>query len=54
MAHKKNFQSNLMGCSMDIRLSESEVEKMVTKHGFIKKKTVDIGEYSYLITFLSP
>jgi ubiquinone/menaquinone biosynthesis C-methylase UbiE len=37
-----------------IRLSEDEVEKMVTRHGFVKKKTVDIGEYNYLMTFLSP
>lgn len=36
-----------------IRLSEAEVEKMVKKHGFVKKKTVDIGEYNYLMTFRS-
>jgi len=42
------------GPPMYIRLSENEVEKMVTKHGFVKKKTVDIGEYNYLMTFLSP
>ena len=35
-----------------IRLSEAEVEKMVTKHGFVKKETVDIGAYNYLMTFL--
>ena len=34
-----------------IRLSEAEVEKMVTRHGFVKKETVDIGEYNYLMTF---
>ncbi len=37
-----------------IRLSENEVEKMVTSHGFVKKQTIDIGEYNYLMTFLSP
>jgi ubiquinone/menaquinone biosynthesis C-methylase UbiE len=36
-----------------IRLSEAEVEKMVTRHGFVKKQTVDIGAYNYLMTFLS-
>ena len=36
-----------------IRLSEAEVEKMVTRHGFVKKEAVDIGEYNYLMTFLS-
>ncbi len=35
-----------------IRLSEAEVEKMVTRHGFVKKQTVDIGAYNYLMTFL--
>jgi len=41
------------GPPVHIRLSEAEVEKMVTRHGFIKKETIDIGEYNYLITFLS-
>ena len=36
-----------------IRLSEAEVEKMVTRHGFVKKQTVDMGAYNYLMTFLS-
>ncbi len=31
---------------------EAEVEKMVTRHGFVKKQTVDIGAYNYLMTFL--
>jgi hypothetical protein len=38
---------------MHVRLSEAEVEKMVTQHGFVKNKTMDIGEYNYLMTFLS-
>ena len=41
------------GPPVHIRLSEDEVEKMVTRHGFVKKETVDIGEYNYLMTFLS-
>jgi len=41
------------GPPVHIRLSEAEVEKMVTRHGFVKKETVDIGEYNYLMTFLS-
>lgn len=42
------------GPPMGIRLSDIEVEKMVTRHGFQKKDAVDIGEYNYLMTFLSP
>jgi ubiquinone/menaquinone biosynthesis C-methylase UbiE len=34
-----------------IRLSEDETEKMVTFYGFKKVKTVDIGEYNYLMIF---
>ena len=41
------------GPPIHIRLSEAAVEKMVTKHGFIKKETIDMGEYTYLMTFLS-
>lgn len=41
------------GPPINIRLSEAQVEKIVTKHGFVKKETVDIGEYTYLTTFLS-
>ncbi len=41
------------GPPVHIRLSEAEVEKMVTRHGFVKKETIDIGEYNYLMTFLS-
>ncbi|MBT3388343.1 MAG: class I SAM-dependent methyltransferase [Desulfobacula sp.] len=41
------------GPPVHIRLPEAEVEKMVTRHGFVKKETVDIGEYNYLMTFLS-
>jgi ubiquinone/menaquinone biosynthesis C-methylase UbiE len=42
------------GPPMHVRLSEAEVEKMVTRHGFVKKKTLDIGETNYLMTFISP
>ncbi len=41
------------GPPVHIRLSEDEVEKMVTRHGFVKKETIDIGRYNYLMTFLS-
>jgi ubiquinone/menaquinone biosynthesis C-methylase UbiE len=41
------------GPPVHIRLSEAEVEEMLTKHGFVKMETVDIGEYNYLMTFLS-
>ena len=41
------------GPPVKIRLSEDEVEKMVTDYGFKKEKTADIGEYNYLMTFQS-
>lgn len=41
------------GPPIDIRLSEDEVEKMVTGYGFKKIKSVDLGEYNYLMTFRS-
>lgn len=34
-----------------IRLSEDQTEKMVTGYGFKKIKTVDIGDYNYLMIF---
>jgi len=41
------------GPPVKIRLSEDEVEKMVTGYGFQKEKTADIGDYNYLMTFQS-
>jgi ubiquinone/menaquinone biosynthesis C-methylase UbiE len=41
------------GPPVHIRLSEDEVEKMVTGYGFQKGKTADIGEYNYFMTFYS-
>lgn len=41
------------GPPIKIRLSEDDVDKMVTGYGFKKMKTVDIGAYNYLITFKS-
>jgi len=41
------------GPPIAIRLSEDEVEKMVTGYGFKKIKSVDLGEYNYLMTFRS-
>lgn len=39
------------GPPMKIRLSEGDIEKIVTAHGFRKIKTVDIGDYNYLMMF---
>jgi ubiquinone/menaquinone biosynthesis C-methylase UbiE len=39
------------GPPIKIRLSEKETEKMVTGYGFRKIKTVDIGDYNYLMIF---
>ncbi len=41
------------GPPIQIRLSEVEVEKMVTGYGFNKGKVADIGDYNYLVTFRS-
>ncbi|WP_299980999.1 methyltransferase domain-containing protein [Desulfobacula sp.] len=41
------------GPPIRIRLSEDEVEKMITGYGFKKDKTADIGAYNYLMTFRS-
>ncbi len=41
------------GPPISIRLSEDEVDKMVTGYKFKKVKTVDIGDYNYLMTFRS-
>ena len=41
------------GPPMKIRLSENDTEKMVSDYGFKKVKTVDIGEYNYLMMFKS-
>ena len=41
------------GPPVHIRLSEDEVEKIVTGYGFKKGKVADIGEYNYLMTFNS-
>lgn len=41
------------GPPIKIRLSADEVDKMVTGYGFRHMKTVDIGDYNYLMTFKS-
>ena len=41
------------GPPIHIRLSEDEVEKIVTGYGFRKGKIADIGAYNYLMTFYS-
>lgn len=43
----------LPGPPVHIRLSEDEVEKIVTGYGFRKGKIADIGAYNYLMTFYS-
>lgn len=39
------------GPPLKIRLSEADTEKIVTSCGFKKIKTVDLGDYNYLILF---
>ncbi|MFA5902478.1 MAG: methyltransferase domain-containing protein [Desulfobacula sp.] len=41
------------GPPVKIRLSEEEVDGLVIKQGFKKWKSVDLGEYNYLVTFKS-
>ncbi|MBU0993486.1 MAG: methyltransferase domain-containing protein [Proteobacteria bacterium] len=41
------------GPPIHIRLSENEVEKLVTGYGFEKSKVTDIGKYNYVMTFRS-
>ena len=41
------------GPPISIRLSEEETEALVTKNGFKKIKSTDIGKYNYLMTFQS-
>ncbi|MCM2285568.1 MAG: methyltransferase domain-containing protein [Desulfobacula sp.] len=41
------------GPPVQIRLSDQDTDRLVTPYGFKKGKTVDMGEYHYLTTFLS-
>jgi len=41
------------GPPISIRLSEEETESLVTKNGFKKITSVDLGDYNYLMTFRS-
>lgn len=41
------------GPPIQIRLSEGEVDELVTGYGFRKLKTTVIGDYNYLMTFRS-
>lgn len=41
------------GPPIHIRLSADEVDKIVTGYGFKYMKTVDLGDYNYLMTFRS-
>jgi hypothetical protein len=39
------------GPSIQVKLSPEEVERIVTPHGFTKRRFVDLGQYTYLILF---
>ena len=39
------------GPPLSIRMSPEEVEKIITKYGFEKVKTAEVGKYHYAITF---
>jgi len=41
------------GPPIKIRLSENEVDKIVTGYNFKKIKTVDVGDFNYMMTFQS-
>ena len=41
------------GPPIKIRLSENEVNKIVTGYNFKKIKTVDVGDFNYMMTFQS-
>ena len=40
------------GPPLSLRMSPEEVERIISKYGFKKKKIVEIGEYQYAITFV--
>jgi ubiquinone/menaquinone biosynthesis C-methylase UbiE len=40
------------GPPLKIRLAPEEVENLIIPFGFTKKKTLDLGPYNYLITFV--
>lgn len=39
------------GPSITVKLSPEELEALVTPHGFVKKLHVEVGPYTYLMTF---
>jgi hypothetical protein len=41
------------GPPIKIRLSENEVNKIVTGYNFRKIKTVEVGNFNYMMTFQS-
>ena len=41
------------GPPIKIRLSENDVNKIVTEYNFKKIKTIDVGDFNYMMTFQS-
>ncbi|WP_022665423.1 class I SAM-dependent methyltransferase [Desulfospira joergensenii] len=41
------------GPPIQIRLGQDEVEAMASRQGFVRDQSADIGEYNYLMTFIS-
>jgi ubiquinone/menaquinone biosynthesis C-methylase UbiE len=39
------------GPPISIRMTPEEVEKIISKYGFKKKKVIDVGKYHYTVTF---
>ena len=39
------------GPPIHVRLDPEEVERIVSPHGFDKKRIIEVGPYNYLITF---
>jgi ubiquinone/menaquinone biosynthesis C-methylase UbiE len=39
------------GPPIDVKLSPEELERLVSPHGFTRKRFVELGEYAYLVTF---
>ena len=40
------------GPPLSLRMSPEEVERIISKYGFKKKKIIEIGEYQYAVTFV--
>jgi hypothetical protein len=40
------------GPPIHVRLASQDVERIVTRYGFIKERVVEVGPYNYLMTFI--